>query len=67
MINLNFKSWNGLSSFKIIMNKLVVPCVAWDFFSDKHINLTYLTYWEGVHFFITFFRNYQVILLNINS
>jgi hypothetical protein len=64
MINLNFKSLNGLSSFKIIMNKLVVPCVAWDFFSDKHINLTYQ---EGVHFFITFFRNYQVILLNINS
>ncbi len=36
---------------QIIAYKLVVPCTAWDFFFDKHINLTYLTYRNGVVFF----------------
>jgi hypothetical protein len=32
---------NNTHSISIIRNKLVVPSVAWDFFFDKHINLTY--------------------------
>jgi hypothetical protein len=57
---LYYSFWN-LNNF--IYYKLVVPSVAWDFFFDKHINLTYR---YGVVFWITFFQNYQVILLNLS-
>ncbi len=44
------KSQIGLSLLQFISYKLFVPCVAWDFFFDKHINLIYVTYWDGVVF-----------------
>ena len=55
--------WSTLHYIFFINDKLVVPSVAWDFFFDKHINLTYR---DGVVFWITFFQNYQVILLNLS-